>query len=173
MSCRFGEAVRGLWTIARGAGATSFPETLTGVTVSGNMHRMSGPTPENSAATNRVRQHRATSGMIRVEVEVPTPEDALAVRRFAQARRRAKETPPPPPAGMSPASTASARGNLAAVTVDMDAVRQGIVLLFGQALAQATDPDMLARGRRVALNFADAVAQRCRDAVFSGDGGRQ
>jgi hypothetical protein len=44
----------------------------------------------------------------------------------------------------------------------MDAARQATVLLFGEGVAQATEPDMLARGRRVALNFADAVALRRR-----------
>jgi len=42
---------------------------------------MPGPAPKNSATTNRVRQHRATAGLIRVEVEVPSREDALAIRR--------------------------------------------------------------------------------------------
>jgi hypothetical protein len=41
-----------------------------------------------SVVTTRVRRHRASAALIRVEVEVPTTEDALAVRRFAQARRR-------------------------------------------------------------------------------------
>jgi hypothetical protein len=100
--------------------------------------------------------------MIRVEVEVPSQEDALAVRRFAQARRRATKTTPQPAVDTSRASTASARGDPAAVATDMGAARHEIASLFGQALAQATDPDILARGRRVALNFADAVAQRFR-----------
>jgi hypothetical protein len=34
-------------------------------------------------------------------------------------------------------------------------------------------PDMLARGRRVALNFADAVAQRCRDEAIHDDNDAQ
>jgi hypothetical protein len=69
---------------------------------------------------------------------------------------------------MLPASTAT---DVAAVLKGMDAARQEIALLFGRALAQAADPDMLVRGRRVALNFADAVAQRHRDmAVRDGDG---
>jgi hypothetical protein len=45
----------------------------------------------------------------------------------------------------------------------MDTDRRESVLLFAQALAQTTAPDLLARGRRVALNFAEAVAQRRRD----------
>jgi hypothetical protein len=41
---------------------------------------------------------------------------------------------------------------------------------FSQALTEAMDPDMVARGRRVALNFADAVAQRVRyTALQEGD----
>lgn len=60
---------------------------------------------------------------------------------------------------------------LAAVLADVDAARQAVASLFGQALGQITDPDMLARGRRVALNFADAVERRRRDmALRDGDG---
>lgn len=44
----------------------------------------------------------------------------------------------------------------------MDADRREIVLLFAQALAQTTAPDLMVRSRRVALNFAEAVAQRRR-----------
>ena len=44
-----------------------------------------------ASPTERVRRHRASTGLIRVEVEVPVAADALAVRRFAQARRRAAE----------------------------------------------------------------------------------
>ena len=121
----------------------------------------------NSAATRRVRQHRTTAGLIRVEVEVPTRDDALAVRRFAQVRRKAKETPPPA-VEMSPDSTAT---DVAAVLMGLDAAGREIALLFGQALALAADPDMLVRARRVALDFADAVAQRHRDMVLRNDDG--
>jgi hypothetical protein len=148
-----------------------FPETLTINSVSGNMIRMPGPTPENSAATNRVRQHRATAGMFRVEVEVPTQEDALAVRRFAQARRRSKDKVPQPIANAPGAAIAATRDELVAILADMDAAQQAIVLLFGHALVQTADPDMLERGRRVALNFADAVTQRRRDMALRDDNG--
>jgi hypothetical protein len=53
----------------------------------------------------------------------------------------------------------------------MDATRQEIVLLFGQALAQTADPDLLARGRSVVRNFADAVATRHRDMALRKDDG--
>jgi hypothetical protein len=125
----------------------------------------------NNAATSRVRQHRATAGVLRVEVEVPTREDALAVRRFAQARRRTKDTVPQSIAGAPLASTAAIRDELVAILADMDAARHEIALLFGQALSQAADPHMLERGRRVALNFADAVARHCRDMALRGDDG--
>ena len=49
----------------------------------------------NNASTGRVTQHRATAGLIRVEVEVSTREDALAVRRIrpgSQAARRRSAT---------------------------------------------------------------------------------
>jgi len=122
----------------------------------------------NSATTRRVRQHRERAGLIRVEVEVPTPDDALAVRRFAQARRRARETPPPdvPPPTAPPT-------DIAATLAAMDAERREIALLFAQALAQTTAPDLLARGRRVALNFAEAVAQHRRDMALRDHGGPQ
>jgi hypothetical protein len=108
--------------------------------------------------------------MIRVEVEVPTRDDALTVRRFARARRRARESTPLPAMDASPAPTAGNPDDLAAVVMGMDPARQAVALLFGQALAR-TDPDMLARGRRIALNFADAVAQRRRAMVLRSDDG--
>ena len=43
-------------------------------------------------------------------------------------------------------------------------------LKFGEALTDATEPDMLTRGQRLAFNFADFVAQRHRDmALRAGD----
>ena len=142
--------------------------------VSGNMPNMPIPVSRNnSAATNRVRQHRATAGMIRVEVEVPTRDDALAVRRFAQVRRRAKESTPLPATAALPAPTAGNPDDLAAVLRGMDAARQAVALLFRQALAQTTDPDMLARGRRVALNFSDAVEKHRRDMALRYSDGPQ
>jgi len=111
--------------------------------------------------------------MVRVEVEVPTREDAFAVRRFAQMRRRAKDTPPPIPVDVSPAPASLTGDGAVAALAGLDAERRVIALLFGQALAQTTDPDLLARGRRVALNFADAVVQRRRDLSFRGNDGAQ
>jgi len=84
-----------------------FPETQLRP-VSGN-----GPTGwsmdvsgNSSHVTSRVRRHRANAGLIRVEVEVPTAEDAHVVRRFAQARRRAAEGATVHEATAEPAATA-------------------------------------------------------------------
>ena len=129
---------------------------------------MAGTASGNSATTRRVRQHRERAGLIRVEVEVPTSDDALAVRRFAQARRRAKDTPPP--MTLSPPAAAT---DIAATLAAMDRDRREIALLFAQALAQTAAPDLLARGRRVVLNFAEAVAQRRRDMALGDHGGPQ
>jgi len=120
-------------------------------------------------AISRVRRHRAHAGLIRVEVEVPTAEDAHVVRRFARTCRRAAASATVYQAAAEPA-TKAAEG-MDAVLADLDDVRRDITIQFCQALSRATDPDMLARGRRVALNFADAVAQRVRDAAL-GDEGR-
>ena len=149
-----------------------FPETLTTI-VSGNITALMSVSGNNNATTARVRRHRAIAGMIRVEVEVPMREDALAVRHFAQARRRAGDRVSPASADASPASSATTLNDLPALLAGMDAARRAIALQFAQALTQTTEPDMLARGRRVALNFADAVAQRRRDEAICDDNGAQ
>jgi hypothetical protein len=130
--------------------------------VSGNAARMAETAPGNNATTRRVQQHRARAGLIRVEVEVPTRDDALAVRRFAQARRRARETAPPLKAPLPTAAPI----DIAARLATMDGEQREITMLFAQALMQTAAPGMLTRGRRVALNFADAVAQCQRDTAF-------
>ena len=99
---------------------------------------------------------------------MPTPDDALAVRCFAQASRRIKETPAP-----TMPSPPAVTTDIGATLVTMDKDRRETVLLFAQALAQATAPDLLARGRRMALNFAEAVAQRGRDMALRDHDGPQ
>ena len=74
---------------------------------------------------------------------------------------------------VSAAPTARSSDDLPAVLTGMDAARQTIALLFGQALAQTTAPDMLARGRRIAINFADAVEQRGRSVALRDDNGSE
>lgn len=123
----------------------------------------------NNQATSRVRRHRANAGLIRVEVEVPTAEDAHAVRQFAQARRRAADGATVHEATAEP--TAKAGEGPDALLADLDDARRDVAIQFSRALRRATDPDLLARGRRVALYFADAVAQRIKDGALRDEGG--
>jgi hypothetical protein len=123
-----------------------------------------------SAVTTRVLRDRAGAGLIRVEVEVPTPEDALAVRRFAQTRRRTIGKTATHDALREVTGTGK---SLQAYLAGLDDTRREIAMQFSQALTEAMDPDMMARGRRVALNFADAVAQRVRDRALREDDGTQ
>ena len=115
----------------------------------------------------RVRRHRASTGLIRVEVEVPEAADALAVRRFAQARRQAAEAMQSRPAAR--AALVLPPGDLDGALERLDAERRAILAPFAMALGEARDGDMLDRGRRVALNFAEAVAQRARAALGGAD----
>jgi hypothetical protein len=119
-----------------------------------------------SLVTTRVRRHRPSAALIRIEVEVPTTEDALAVRRFAQARRR---TTGKTATYDAPRKVTAIAKSLEAFMADLDDTRREIAMQFSQALTEATDPEMVARGRRVALNFADAVAQRVRDTALKED----
>jgi hypothetical protein len=123
----------------------------------------------NNQATSRVRRHRANAGRIRVEVEVPTAEDAYEVRRFAQARRRIADGAAVHEATAKPAAKAGEGPD--ALLADLEDARRDIAIQFSQALRRAVDPDMLARGRRVALNFADAVAQRIKDGTLRDEAG--
>jgi hypothetical protein len=125
----------------------------------------------NSLVTTRVRRHRASAGLIRVEVEVPTPEDALAVRRFAQARRRTAGRTTTYDAPHQ--ATATASEGLEALLAGLDDTRREIAMQFSQALTRAIDPDLVARARRVALNFAGAVGQRVCDTALQDDDGAQ
>jgi hypothetical protein len=93
---------------------------------------------------------------------------ATRVRRFAQGRRRAAASATVREAMPKPMAKAGEGPD--ALLADLDDERRDIAIQFSQALRQAGDPDMLARGRRVALNFADAVARRVRDAALRDEG---
>ena len=120
-----------------------------------------------SSPSARVWRHRASTGLIRVEVEVPEAADALAVRRFAQARRQAADAVQSRPAAR--ARPGVPPGGVDGALERLDAERRAILAPFALALGEARDPDMLDRGRRVALNFAEAVAQRARASLGGAD----
>jgi hypothetical protein len=102
---------------------------------------------------DRVKRHRANRKMIRVEVEVPTPSDVLAVRRYAQARRQAPASQNMPVAPPGPIPSES---------ISLDSLAAGLppgachaIRLFADALARAHSPELIARGLRIAANFRD------------------
>lgn len=104
-------------------------------------------TPPVSDTTLRVRRHRAARRLVRIEVEVPTAEDARALRHFAAERR----------AG-SPAAVAGLIPN--DPNLDEDARRA--IRIFAAAVARAANPEAIARALRVAANFSDAVDYQAR-----------
>ena len=119
----------------------------------------------NSGVTTRVKRHRQTTGLIRVEVEVPTRDDAAAVCRIRPGfRGRARENTRSLSEVGRRAPAAAASAALATILAGMDAERWAIVAQFARALRQTTDRDACRRAADgSALDFADAVAQRCRD----------
>lgn len=125
------------------------------MSVSGNIAYSPFPETENNipaCSTERVRRYRATRAAVRVEVEVPTQDDALAVKRFARQRREAVAHPAP----TAPAAHSS-DGNLTSLIADLTPAARAAVETFVQALAAAADRDLIARAGRVAANYQDAV----------------
>lgn len=125
------------------------------MTVSGNIAY--SPFPETvhampACSTERVRRYRATRAAVRVEVEVPTQDDALAVKRFARQRREAVAHHAP----TAPA-THSSDGNLTSLIADLTPAARAAAETFVQALAAAADRDLIERAGRVAANYEDAV----------------
>jgi hypothetical protein len=110
-----------------------------------------------------LKRHRETRKLIRVEVEVPTTEDAVAVRRFAQERRRSSAKP------KTPASTPQERPVVA--SEPLEAILLGLtgealetLRIFAEGLKRAPTPELLARGWRVASNYRDAADMAVRAA---------
>lgn len=108
--------------------------------------------PIPACSTERVRRYRATREAVRVEVEVPTPDDALAVKRFARQRREAVAHHAP----AAPA-THSSNANLTLLIDELTPDARAAVETFVQALAAAPDRDLIERAARVAANYEDAV----------------
>ena len=105
---------------------------------------------------DRVKRHRTSRKLIRVEVEVPTQVDALAVRRFAQERRRQAQGQ-----GSTLTGVITAHPNDAVPLEELISVltndARGAIRLFADALAAAKTPTLLARGLRIATNFREVA----------------
>jgi hypothetical protein len=125
------------------------------MSVSGNSAYSPFPETANSmpaCSTERVRRYRATRAAVRVEVEVPTQDDALAVKRFARQRRQAAAHPAP-----TTPTAHSSDANLTNLIADLTPAARAAVETFVQALAAAPDRDLIERAGRVAANYEDAV----------------
>ena len=120
-----------------------------------------------SESSERVKRHRAAGKLIRVEVAVPTAEDAVAVRQFAQDRRRTPSqthTPVQKPL----ARPRAASQPLEAILPDLSADALEALRCFAEGLSQVQSVELLARGLRVAANYRDAVAMAARMSLESG-----
>jgi len=121
-----------------------------------------------SEATERVKRHRIARGIVRVEVEVPSAEDALAVRRFAQNRRQAAKRPLPtrpadPPTGPS-------AGGLEAVLGQLPPGGRAALERFARALARAATPALIARAATMAAILEDAAGRALAATVIDREG---
>lgn len=116
----------------------------------------------------RVKRHRAARNLIRVEVEVPTAEDAAAVRRFAQGRRRnpsQTQTPLPKPLERPTGASQTLEAILRGLPPDaLEALR-----CFAEGLNQVRSQELLVRGMRVAANYRDAVEMAARVSLDHGN----
>jgi hypothetical protein len=108
-----------------------------------------------------VKRHRASRSLVRVEVEVPSLDDAAAVRRFAQERRRHPSRLHPPSQIAEEARGQGAETLKAIMPVlSPEALEALRVFALGLKLGQA--PGMIARAQRVAANFLDAAEMQGR-----------
>lgn len=111
-----------------------------------------------SEITRRVIKHRAARGIVRVEVEVPTAEDAAAVRRFARERRSAHQVAIVQAVQAEPNTEAEP---LTQIIGRLDSRRHALLRLFAAGLAAADTPALIARAERIARNYVDvATAQQ-------------
>lgn len=121
-----------------------------------------------SAATERVKRHRAARGIVRVEVEVSSTEDAIAVRRFARecrdrARRPSNRRPPDGIDGGEPLES----------IIDRIGDRgRAVLALFATGLAATTSAELIERAERIAMNFRDVADMQRRSSgpTIEGEG---
>ena len=127
-----------------------------------------------SDSKERVKRHRASRKFIRVEVEVPSQDDAAAVRRFAQERKRhpARLHPPAPLPGEEQAAGSE---TLKVILPTLSAEALEAMRIFAVGLQQGQTPGLIARALRVASNFRDAAEMQSKAAriLDTGNAGGQ
>jgi hypothetical protein len=121
-----------------------------------------------SETTERVKRHRLARGIVRVEVEVPSAEDALAVRRFAQSRRQAAKRSLPARQAEPPAEPH--RGSLEAVLARLPPTGLAALERFANALAKAATPSLIERASGMAAILEDAAERALTVAAIDGEG---
>lgn len=106
-----------------------------------------------SAATERVKRHRAARGIVRVEVEVLSAEDATAVRRFARERRDRARRP-----GNRRAPDGIDGGEPLESIIDRIGDRgRSVLALFAAGLVATNSAELIERAERIAMNFRDVA----------------
>ena len=121
-----------------------------------------------SDTTERVKRHRIARGIVRVEVEVPGAEDALAVRRFAQSRRQAAKRSGAAPQAEPPAE--QPQGSLEAVLARLPPAGLAALERFANALARAATPSLIERAASMAAILEDAAERALAAAAIDGEG---
>lgn len=121
-----------------------------------------------SDTTERVKRHRIARGIVRVEVEVPSAEDALAVRRFAQSRRQAAKRSLPAPQAEPRAEPP--RSGLQAVLARLPPAGLAALERFANALARAGTPSLIERAASMAAILEDAAERALAATAIDGEG---
>jgi len=121
-----------------------------------------------SDTTERVKRHRIARGIVRVEVEVPSAEDALAVRRFARSRRQSAKRSLPAPQAAPRAE--SPRSGLQAVLAQLPPTGLAALERFANALAKAATPNLIERAASMAAILEDAAERALAAAAIDGEG---
>ena len=120
-----------------------------------------------SETTERVKRHRTARGIVRCEVEVPSTEDALAVRRFAQGRRQAAKRGALAWQAERPAELPS--GGLEAVLGRLPPGGQAAIERFARALARAATPALIERAATMAVILENAADRALAVAAIGGE----
>ena len=122
-----------------------------------------------SNTTERVKRHRIARGIVRVEVEVPSTEDALAVRRFALSRRQAAKRRPAL-ISESRSSVEPSPGGLEATLGRLPPAGLAAVERFAGAIAGASTPTLIERATAMAGILEEAARRAQAAAVIEGEG---
>ncbi len=118
--------------------------------------------------TARVRKHRAARAAILVEVELPSIDDAAAVRRFArECRDRARR-----PGNCRPPDGIDGGEPLESIIDRIGDRGRSVLALFAAGLAATNSAELIERAERIAMNFRDVADMQRRSSgpTIEGEG---